>query len=89
MVNFGLPFNLIDECDTLNRSTIGHRVRNKVIFSNDDFIVMAVIGPNNRTDFHLNSKQVIHNTLSNLKYDPLGIFLSNKRKIGIESFRRI
>lgn len=58
MFGFELPFNLIQECELLNKNTIGKRVRNKVIFSNEDFIVMVVIGPNNRSDYHVNSKQV-------------------------------
>lgn len=64
MFDFKLPFNLIEECEALNKETTGKRVRNKVIFSNEDFIVMIVIGPNNRSDFHVNSKQVTYSLKS-------------------------
>ena len=46
--------------EILNFEEIGPMVRNKVIYSNEDFIVMAVIGPNRRHDFHLNPKPVIN-----------------------------
>ena len=58
MFDLKFPFNLSSECDSLNIDSLGSRVRNKVVFSNDDFIIMAVIGPNKRSDFHVNSKQV-------------------------------
>lgn len=52
------PFNIYSACDSLNSDVLGTRVRNRVIFSNDDFMVMVVIGPNKRSDYHVNSKQV-------------------------------
>lgn len=61
------PFDLSSECFSLGTDIIGDRVRNRVIFSNDDFIVMAVIGPNKRSDFHVNSKQVIKFAFNFLK----------------------
>lgn len=47
------PFNLhawIDE----NRDLLKPPVCNKQIFAQDDFIVMVVGGPNNRSDYHYN-----------------------------------
>lgn len=52
------PFNISSICDSLNIDVIGNRVRNRVIFANDDFMVMVVVGPNKRSDYHVNSKQV-------------------------------
>ena len=53
------PLNIILECENLIASgDLGKKVRNKTIFSNEDFVVMLVIGPNNRSDYHVNSKQV-------------------------------
>ncbi len=51
--NIALPFNLhawIDE----HRHLLKPPVCNKQIFEQDDFIVMVVGGPNNRTDYHYN-----------------------------------
>ena len=58
MLDSKLPFNLAALCELLSNNIIGKMVRNKVIFSNEDFIIMVVIGPNNRSDYHVNSKQV-------------------------------
>lgn len=33
-------------------------VRNKVLCCSDDFVVMVVVGPNRRNDFHINQKPV-------------------------------
>lgn len=63
MFDLRFPFNLPFECDSLSNDSLGSKVRNKVIFSNDDFIIMAVIGPNKRSDFHINSKQVMLKTI--------------------------
>lgn len=78
MFDLNFPFDLLSECDYLNLDIIGNRVRNKVIFSNDDFIIMAVIGPNKRSDYHVNSKQVKYCVCSHC-FIFLGIFLSDKR----------
>jgi 3-hydroxyanthranilate 3,4-dioxygenase len=51
--SFTQPFNLhawIDE----HRHLLKPPVCNKQIFSQDDFIVMVVGGPNNRSDYHYN-----------------------------------
>jgi 3-hydroxyanthranilate 3,4-dioxygenase len=37
-----------------NPDALSPPVSNKVLFSSDDFLVMLVAGPNDRTDFHLN-----------------------------------
>lgn len=58
MLHFELPFNLVTDCESLNLETIGRKVKNRVIFSNEDFLIMAILGPNNRSDYHINSKQV-------------------------------
>jgi len=53
MSSFAMPFNLqawIDE----HRELLKPPVCNKQIFEKDDFIVMVVGGPNNRTDYHYN-----------------------------------
>jgi len=50
---YAMPFNLqawIDE----HREQLKPPVCNKQIFEHDDFIVMIVGGPNNRTDYHYN-----------------------------------
>lgn len=52
------PFNLKALSDSLNSNSLGKRVKNKVIFSNENFLVMAVFGPNHRSDFHINATQV-------------------------------
>jgi 3-hydroxyanthranilate 3,4-dioxygenase len=53
MFSFASPFNLqawIEE----HRHLLKPPVCNKQIFEQDDFIVMIVGGPNNRTDYHYN-----------------------------------
>jgi 3-hydroxyanthranilate 3,4-dioxygenase len=53
MSAFAMPFNLqhwIDE----HREQLKPPVCNKQIFVQDDYIVMVVGGPNNRTDYHYN-----------------------------------
>ena len=53
MSKFALPFNLqawIEE----HRERLKPPVCNKQIFEQDDYIVMVVGGPNNRTDYHYN-----------------------------------
>ena len=53
MSTFALPFNLqawIEE----HRERLKPPVCNKQIFEQDDYIVMVVGGPNNRTDYHYN-----------------------------------
>ncbi|SEK37301.1 3-hydroxyanthranilate 3,4-dioxygenase [Colwellia chukchiensis] len=53
MANFSMPFNLhawIDE----HREQLKPPVCNKQLFQQDDYIVMVVGGPNQRSDFHYN-----------------------------------
>jgi len=53
IMSYAMPFNLqkwIDE----HREQLKPPVCNKQIFEQDDFIVMVVGGPNNRTDYHYN-----------------------------------
>lgn len=47
------PFNLM-QWITANQQYLQPPVCNKVIFSDHDFIVMVVGGPNQRKDFHIN-----------------------------------
>ena len=58
MFDFIIPLNLIEIAEGFDSKEIGKRVRNTVLFSNEDFLLMLVIGPNQRSDYHLNSKQV-------------------------------
>ena len=58
MFDFIIPLNLIEIAEGFDSKEIGKRVRNTVLFSNEDFLVMLVIGPNQRSDYHLNSKDV-------------------------------
>ncbi len=51
---FPLPIQL-DEWLKENRQHLTPPVNNKVIFSGKDFFAMLVGGPNNRSDFHINS----------------------------------
>jgi len=53
MLNFSMPFNLQQWIDE-HREQLKPPVCNKQIFEHDDYIVMVVGGPNNRTDFHYN-----------------------------------
>ena len=48
-----LPINLFNWINE-NRSSLKPPVGNKVIMENDEFLVMAVGGPNARNDFHYN-----------------------------------
>lgn len=52
------PIDLLVQCKSI-LSSLGEKCKNKILFCNDDFIVMVVVGPNQRTDFHINNKQVI------------------------------
>ena len=53
MAKFSLPFNLQQWIDE-HRELLKPPVCNKQIFEQDDYIVMVVGGPNNRSDFHYN-----------------------------------
>tara|TARA_R110000744_G_scaffold74765_1_gene149126 strand:+ start:668 stop:1255 length:588 start_codon:yes stop_codon:yes gene_type:complete len=53
MAKFSLPFNLQQWIDE-HREQLKPPVCNKQIFEQDDYIVMVVGGPNNRSDFHYN-----------------------------------
>ena len=53
MTNFAMPFNLQHWVDE-HRELLKPPVCNKQIFQQDDYIVMVVGGPNNRSDFHYN-----------------------------------
>ena len=56
VVDFLPPFNFkrwIDE----NRALLKPPVGNKVLWQDREFIVMAVGGPNSRTDFHVNQSE--------------------------------
>lgn len=53
MVKFSMPFNLQQWIDD-HREQLKPPVCNKQIFQQDDYIVMVVGGPNNRSDFHYN-----------------------------------
>jgi 3-hydroxyanthranilate 3,4-dioxygenase len=53
MAKFSMPFNLQQWIDE-NREQLKPPVCNKQIFQQDDYIVMVVGGPNNRSDFHYN-----------------------------------
>lgn len=78
MFDLNFPFNLLDACRLLDLKSLGSKVRNRVIFSNDDFIIMVVIGPNHRSDFHVNSKQV-RRPIKIIQSIFEGILLSNQR----------
>lgn len=57
-MNIAKPINLhrwIAEHRELLKPPVG----NQVIFDSDDYIVMIVAGPNNRTDFHINPTEEI------------------------------
>lgn len=58
MFDLNIPLNLLELSEKLGISGLGEKVKNRVIFENEDFIVMLVVGPNRRTDYHLNSKEV-------------------------------
>ncbi|WP_286262578.1 3-hydroxyanthranilate 3,4-dioxygenase [Thalassotalea atypica] len=51
--SFSQPFNLQQWIDE-HRDVLKPPVCNKQIFEQDDFIVMVVGGPNNRSDYHYN-----------------------------------
>lgn len=53
MHKFTMPFNLHQWIDE-HREQLKPPVCNKQIFAEDDYIVMVVGGPNNRSDFHYN-----------------------------------
>lgn len=53
MHDFAMPFNLQQWIDE-HREQLKPPVCNKQIFEQDDYIVMVVGGPNNRSDFHYN-----------------------------------
>lgn len=53
MTNFSMPFNLQQWIDQ-HREQLKPPVCNKQIFEQDDFIIMVVGGPNNRSDYHYN-----------------------------------
>jgi hypothetical protein len=63
------PLNILH----VNRNHLGTKVKNMVIFSNDDFVIMAVFGPNNRLDYHINEKEV--NLYVNSVLTHIGMFL--------------
>ncbi|WP_448213324.1 3-hydroxyanthranilate 3,4-dioxygenase [Colwellia sp. MEBiC06753] len=52
-MSFTMPFNLNQWIDD-HRALLKPPVCNKQVFEQDDFIVMIVGGPNNRTDYHYN-----------------------------------
>lgn len=52
-MSYVLPFNLQQWIDE-HRHLLKPPVCNKQVFEQDDFIVMIVGGPNNRTDYHYN-----------------------------------
>ncbi|NMP31068.1 3-hydroxyanthranilate 3,4-dioxygenase [Thalassotalea sp. M1531] len=52
-MSFALPFNLNQWIED-HRHLLKPPVCNKQVFEQDDFIVMIVGGPNNRTDYHYN-----------------------------------
>ena len=58
MSDTGFSLNLARPNDSLDMNSLGKRVKNKVIFSCDNFIVMLVFGPNQRSDYHINATQV-------------------------------
>lgn len=51
--SYSMPFNLFSWIEE-HREQLKPPVCNKQIFEQDDFIVMVVGGPNNRTDYHYN-----------------------------------
>ena len=51
--SYSMPFNLFSWIEE-HREKLKPPVCNKQIFEQDDFIVMVVGGPNNRTDYHYN-----------------------------------
>ena len=53
MTGFAMPFDLQGWIDD-HRDVLKPPVCNKQIFERDDYIVMIVGGPNNRTDYHYN-----------------------------------
>lgn len=52
-ISYSMPFNLFAWIED-HRDLLKPPVCNKQIFEQDDFIVMIVGGPNNRTDYHYN-----------------------------------
>lgn len=52
-MSFAMPFNLNQWIEE-HRHLLKPPVCNKQVFEQDDFIVMIVGGPNNRTDYHYN-----------------------------------
>ena len=58
MFDLNVPLNLLKIYENFDIGELGDRVRNMVLFENEDFIIMLVIGPNRRSDYHLNSKDV-------------------------------
>lgn len=52
-MTYTLPFNLQQWIDD-HRDVLKPPVCNKQVFEQDDFIIMIVGGPNNRTDYHYN-----------------------------------
>jgi len=53
MSNYVMPFNLQKWIED-HKEQLKPPVCNKQVFDQDDFIVMVVGGPNNRTDYHYN-----------------------------------
>jgi len=53
-MSYSLPFSLSNWIED-HREFLQPPVCNKQVFEEDDFIVMVVGGPNNRTDYHYNA----------------------------------
>lgn len=50
--------NSINSITEYASKELSRRAKNLVLTSNDDYLVMLVVGPNQRTDFHRNFTDV-------------------------------
>lgn len=67
-----------------NKGKLQPPVKNWCVHEGDDFIVMAVGGPNERSDYHVNMTEVF---LVGDKISFLGMVLPNQRRHAFEDCR--